>query len=46
MRVMICHDRPISLCCDDQAEQVITNRHEDIRFTLSNATNLGCICFI
>jgi hypothetical protein len=38
MRVMICHDRPIGLCCDDQAEQVTTNRHEDIRFTLSNAT--------
>ena len=46
MRVMICHDRSISLRRDDQAEQVITNRHEDIRFTLSNVTTLGCICFI
>jgi hypothetical protein len=46
MRVMICHDRPIGLCCDDKAEQVITNRHEDIRFTVSNANTLGCVCFI
>ena len=46
MRVMICHDGSISLCCDNQAEQVITDRHEDIRFALSNPTTLGCICFM
>jgi len=25
---MICHDRPIGLCCDDQAEQVIGHGYQ------------------
>jgi hypothetical protein len=43
---MIRHDRSISLCCDDQAKQVITDRHENIWFGFGVATGLGHIWYI